>query len=70
MSNGTHSFRGNVMNPATKDAQNEAIDSYVSDLLALEKHIQTAVSGQILVLDEHNEFKGLLISARAWGRRN
>jgi len=53
------------MNPATKDETNEAIDSYVSDLLALETHIQTAISGQIQVLDEHNEFKGPLIRIHA-----
>jgi len=46
---------------STKDATAEAIDSFVTDMLALEKHIQNAVSGQIADLDEHGEFKGPLI---------
>ena len=49
------------MSETTKDATRETIDSYVTDMLALEKHIQTAVAGQIEDLDEHNEFKGPLI---------
>lgn len=49
------------MADSTKDATAETIDSYITDMLALEKHIQTAVSGQIGDLDEHSEFKGPLI---------
>ncbi len=64
--NDTHSFTSNDMNPATKDAERAVIDSYVTDLLALETHIQTALSGQIQVLDEHNEFKGPLIRIQAF----
>jgi hypothetical protein len=53
------------MADTTKDATAETIDSYVTDMLALEKHIQTAVSGQIGDLDEHSEFKGPLIRIQA-----
>ncbi len=35
-----------------KDAR-EAIASYITDMLALEKHIEEALSGQIADLDEH-----------------
>jgi len=49
------------MSESTKDATAETIDSYVTDMLALEKHIQTAVSGQIAAFDEHSEFQGPLI---------
>jgi ferritin-like metal-binding protein YciE len=31
---------------------NEAINSYISDMIALEEHIQTAISGQVEDLDE------------------
>ena len=50
------------MSKTTIEATKEAIDSYVSDMLALEKHIATAIAGQIDDLDEHSEFKGSLIA--------
>ncbi|MBC7841796.1 MAG: hypothetical protein H7099_05775 [Gemmatimonadaceae bacterium] len=53
------------MSEATKDDTRETVDSYVTDMLALEKHIQTAVAGQIEDLDEHSEFKGPLIRIHA-----
>ncbi len=53
------------MSETTKDATRETVDSYVTDMLALEKHIQTAVAGQIEDLDEHSEFKGPLIRIHA-----
>ena len=49
------------MSPVTQVSKKETVDSYVTDMLALEKHIQTALSGQIEDLDEHSEFKGPLI---------
>lgn len=49
------------MSESTQESTKERIDSYVTDMLALEKHIQTAVAGQIADLDEHSEFKGPLI---------
>ena len=49
------------MSDTIKDATNETIDSYVTDMLALERHISTALAGQIEDLDEHSEFKGSLI---------
>lgn len=49
----------------TKDETKEKIDSYVTDMLALEQHIQTALAGQIEDLDEHSEFKGPLIRIHA-----
>lgn len=53
------------MSEIMKDATRETIDSYVTDMLALEKHIQTALVGQIEGLDEHSEFKGPLIRLQA-----
>ncbi len=49
------------MSEITQDDTREAIYGYVTDMLALEGHIQTAVAGQIEDLDEHNEVKGSLI---------
>jgi hypothetical protein len=53
------------MAQATQVSKSETIDSYITDMLALEKHIQTALSGQIHDLDEHSEFKGSLIRIHA-----
>lgn len=53
------------MSETTKDATRETVDSYVTDMLALETHIQTAVAAQIEDLDEHSEFKGPLILLHA-----
>ena len=49
------------MSQTTQVSKKETVDSYVTDMLALEKHIQTALAGQIADLDEHSEFKGPLI---------
>ncbi len=53
------------MSEITQDDTREAIDGYVTDMLALEHHIQTAVAGQIEDLDEHNDVKGPLILIHA-----
>lgn len=53
------------MPSATNEAIQETIHSYVTDMLALEKHIQTAVAGQIEDLDEHADVKGALIRIHA-----
>ncbi len=50
---------------ATSDDVTETIDSYVTDMIALESHIQTALAGQIEDLDEHSEFKGVLLRIHA-----
>jgi hypothetical protein len=50
---------------ASSETARETIDSYVTDMLALEQHVQTAVAGQIEDLDEHSEFKGVLIRIHA-----
>lgn len=49
------------MAQVANEASKETIDSYVTDMLALEKHIQTVLAGQIEDLDEHSEVKGPLI---------
>jgi hypothetical protein len=49
------------MADATGTTSSELINSYTTDMLALETHIRTAVAGQIEDLDEHSEFKGALI---------
>ncbi len=46
-------------------SKRETVDSYVTDMLALEQHIQTALAGQIEALDEHSEFKGALVRIHA-----
>ncbi len=53
------------MSVATHASKKETIDGYVTDMLALEKHIQTVLSGQIQDLDEHSEFKGALLRIHA-----
>ena len=53
------------MSQTTHVSKKETVDSYVTDMLALEKHIQTVLSGQIEDLDEHSEFKGPLIRIHA-----
>lgn len=49
----------------THDERKEAVDSYITDMLALEKHIQTAVAGQIEDLDEHPDVKSELTRIHA-----
>ena len=49
------------MSQTAQVSNRETVDSYVTDMLALEQHIQTALAGQIGDLDEHSEFKGSLI---------
>jgi hypothetical protein len=53
------------MPATTQDNRKEAIDSYLTDMLSLEKHIQTAVAGQVADLDEHAEVKGTLVRIHA-----
>lgn len=53
------------MSEITQEDTREAIDGYVTDMLALESHIQTVVAAQIEDLDEHNEVKGPLILIHA-----
>jgi len=50
---------------ATQDERSESVNSYVTNMLALEKHIQTALVGQIADLDEQAEIKGALIRIHA-----
>jgi hypothetical protein len=53
------------MGNATNEETRERVDSYVSDMLALEKHIATALAGQIEDLDEHSATKGALVRIHA-----
>lgn len=43
----------------------ERINGYVTDMLALEQHLQTALTGQIEDLDEAGEVKATLVTLRA-----
>ncbi len=52
------------MTSDTQEDRKEAVNSYVTDMLALEKHIQTAIAGQIEDLDEA-EIKSELLRIHA-----
>lgn len=43
----------------------EKLNGYVTDMLALEKHMQTALAGQIEDLDETGEFRTTLVKLHA-----
>ena len=47
------------MSETTIDAV-EKLDSYITDILALETHIHTALASQLSALDEHSEFQGVI----------
>ena len=49
------------MSDVTTGATRETLDSYVTDMLALEQHIQTAIAGQIADLDDSSQFKSALV---------
>jgi hypothetical protein len=49
------------MSETTNDATRDTVESYVTDMIALEQHILAALAGQIEDLDVHSEFKGPLI---------
>lgn len=53
------------MAQATQEARREKIDSYITDMLALEEHIRTALAGQIADLEDQDEFKGTLVRLHA-----
>lgn len=42
----------------------EKLDSYITDMLALETHIHTALASQTADLDEHSEFTAVLVRIR------
>ena len=46
---------------ATNSANDELLNGYTTDMLALESHIRTAIAGQIKDLDEDSEAKSTLI---------
>ncbi len=49
-----------ISRPVVDEQAAEKINGYVTDMLALEEHLQTALSGQIADLDEAGEFRGVL----------
>ena len=48
------------MATSSNETSSELINGYVTDMLALETHIRTAVAGQIEDLDENSQVKGEL----------
>ena len=53
------------MSTDTQVDTRETIDSYLSDMLALDRHIVTALAGQIEGQDEHSAVKGPLVLMHA-----